>query len=140
MSEDAVIAALSRLEAGQMVLHAGQTALQEGFASVQGGFVTLQGGFATLQGGLLALQKSQTALEESQINLRVDVMGRMDRLENKLTEIRDDISVNMGSTYRAREAVDNTRDELRSLGEQVNIMWRQMKRLEQQVRDISGDP
>jgi hypothetical protein len=29
---------------------------------------------------------------------------------------------------------------MRSLRERVDLMWRQIKRLEQQVRDITGEP
>jgi hypothetical protein len=119
---------------------AGQMALQERFTTQEAGQMALQERFTTLEAGQTALQYSQTALQDSQTSLRVDTMARMDRLENRLTEIRDDISVNMGSSERAHEAAANTRTELRSLGVQVNVMWRQMKRLEQQVRDITGDP
>jgi chromosome segregation ATPase len=133
MSDNLVLASLARLEGGQ-------TAMLTELTDVQTRLTGVQTGLTGVQTGLTTLEARQTALEDSQTSLRVDVMARMDRLENRLTEIRDDISVNMGSTRRAHEAADNTRSEVRLLGEQVNVMWRQMKRLEQQVRDITGDP
>jgi chromosome segregation ATPase len=140
MSDNLVLASLARLEGGQTSMQATLTSVQAGLTGVQRGLTSVQTGLTDVQTGLTALENRQTALEDSQTKLRVDVMARMDRLENRLTEIRDDIGVNMGSTRRAHEAADNTRSEVRLLGEQVNVMWRQMKRLEQQVRDITGDP
>ncbi len=89
---------------------------------------------------LTSVESGLTSVQQSQTSLRVDVMARMDRLENKLTEMRDDITVNIGGTWQNREAINSTRGDLHGLGEQVNIMWRQIKRLEQQVRDINGEP
>jgi chromosome segregation ATPase len=90
-------------------------------------------------------------LEASQTSLRADflaelgstrgaIMDRIDRLENRVAEIRDDIEVAMGSTEAAQRVNDNTRADLRTLGEQVSVMWKQIKRLESRVRDITGDP
>lgn len=39
-------------------------------------------------------------LEEGQARLRVDLMERIDRLDNRLTTIQDDIGVNMGAVVR----------------------------------------
>jgi predicted nucleic acid-binding Zn-ribbon protein len=78
-------------------------------------------------------------LERHQTNLRVAVMDRMDRLEDKLTAIRDDISVNLGAITHDREALESTRRDMRGLRERVDLMWRQIKRLEQQVRGITGE-
>lgn len=48
-------------------------------------------------------------LEAGQTTFRVDVMARMDRLENKLNDIRDDMTVTMAHAGRAHDAVDSTR-------------------------------
>ena len=69
-----------------------------------------------------------------------DLVASLNSLDRQLAAIRDDIGINMANTQRAQKATDNTRRELRSLGDQENIMWRQMKRLEQQARDITGEP
>lgn len=105
MSDDPILAALARLEAGQAKLEAGQG-----------------------------------RLETSHIALRVDLMARMDRLQNSLTLIRDDITVNMGAVDAMQRANDNTRELVRSQGDQMNVMWRQLKNLEAKVRGITGDP
>ena len=59
---------------------------------------------------------------------------------NALTAIRDDIGVNMGSTERVREANDHTRDELRSLGETVSVIFRRLRQVEEKVRELRGEP
>jgi hypothetical protein len=64
----------------------------------------------------------------------------MDRLQDALTAIRDDIGVNMGRADAAVRANTNTREDVRGLEEQVGIMWRQIRRLEDRVREIGGDP
>jgi uncharacterized protein (UPF0335 family) len=68
------------------------------------------------------------------------MMGRIDRLQDTMTEIRDDISVAMGSADAMQRANDNTRELVRLQGDQLTIMFRQIKRLEEKVKDITGDP
>jgi chromosome segregation ATPase len=90
------------------------------------------------------LESGQTSLRTEFLaelgNTRSAIMDRVDRLENRITEIRDDIEVAMGSTDAAQRVNDNTRADLRTLGEQVGVMWKQIKRLESRVREITGDP
>jgi predicted nucleic acid-binding Zn-ribbon protein len=70
-------------------------------------------------------------------SLRVDMLARFDRVETRLTEIRDDITVNMGRADRAHEASDNTRYELRALSQEVATLTRKQRRLEAQVDDLT---
>ena len=65
-------------------------------------------------------------------------MARMDRLQDGITAIRDDIAVNIGAVEAGRRANDNTRDDLRTLNEQVSVMWKQLKRLQTDMREIRG--
>jgi hypothetical protein len=68
-------------------------------------------------------------------SLRVDVMQRLDGHSNQLTAIRDDIGVNMAATDQAVRVNDNTRDEMRNLGDIVTAMRRQIRRLNAAVFD-----
>jgi uncharacterized coiled-coil DUF342 family protein len=79
-------------------------------------------------------------LEASHAALRVDLMARMDRLEDGLTAIRTDIAVNFGAADAAKRANDNTREEVRSLSEMVSALVRKVRALETRVREITGDP
>lgn len=69
-------------------------------------------------------------------SLRGDMMARMDRLQDSITAIRDDIAVNFGASDAAKRANDNTREEVRALGEVVTAMVRRVRNLEAQVRDM----
>jgi hypothetical protein len=46
----------------------------------------------------------------------------------------------MGSVEAVRKANDNTRAHMTQMQEQMSVMWKQIKRLESRVRDITGDP
>jgi hypothetical protein len=77
-------------------------------------------------------------LEASLTSLRVDLMARMDRLEDINTKIRDDIAVNFGTVDAVRRANDNTREELRALSEVVSLMHRQINRLQIEVAQLKS--
>jgi hypothetical protein len=68
---------------------------------------------------------------------RVALMDRLGRLQDAITAIRDD-GVNMSHADRAHHAAD-TREELRSLGDLVNAMTRQINRLQTEVRQLKSD-
>jgi len=133
MNGDLVIAALSRLEAGQMSLLADVASLKTDVASLKTDVASLKTDVASLKTGFASMQESQTSI-------RVEVMARMDRLQNSLTAIRDDITVNMARSDRAHDGVSATRDELRLLGQEVAISTRKLRQLEERVRSITGDP
>jgi len=151
-----ILAALVRLEAGQAELRAEMTDLRAGMASLREDVTAqvaaltarverLEVGQAAIHHEMvtrddLALMRRDLATREDLTALRVAVIERIDRLQDQITAIRDDISVNIGAADTVRRANDNTRADLRTLNEQVNIMWRQIKTLEARVRDITGDP
>ena len=99
----------------------------------------LRGRVERLEEGQTAMRADQQALRADQQTLRADLMDRMDRLQDTLTRLQDDIAVNMGAADAAQRVNDNTREDLRALREQVTIMWRQLKAVEAQVRNLSGD-
>ena len=105
MSDDPVLAAIARLEAGNARLEALTAGLETGLDTLR--------------------REARADLTE----LRVAMMGRMDRLQGTMTGIRDDIGVAMGSADAMQRANDNTRELVRLQGEQLTIMFRQIKRL-----------
>jgi uncharacterized phage infection (PIP) family protein YhgE len=147
-----VLEVLNELKAGQIRLEAGQAKLEAGLTSVEGGQAKLEAGQAKVEAGLTSVEAGQAKLEAgqatleagltsvkaSQTSLRVDLMARMDRLENINTAIRDDISVNFGAVDAVRRANDNTRDELRALSDVVSLMHRQINRLQTEVEQLKG--
>ncbi len=69
-----------------------------------------------------------------------DITGKVVALRTDVTAIRDDIAVNMGAADAMQRANDNTRELVRLQGDQLSIMWKQIKTLEARVRDLTGDP
>ncbi len=110
MSDDRVLAALTRLEEG----------------------------VARVQEEQAKLRESQTRLRDDQTKLRVDLMERIDRLENRLTTIQDDIGVNMGAVSTAFDRKVGTRKEVDSTGLLVAAMMRQIHRLQTDVEHLKS--
>ena len=75
-------------------------------------------------------------IEGQLTRLRVDVMARLDRHEDKLGTIHDDITVAIGSSDRAQQVNDNTREEVRSLGKLVNDLLHIVRKLEGRVSTL----
>ena len=123
MSDSPVLAALARLEAGQTRLEAGYTRLEADVTGLKADQTRLRSDF------LAELGKT-----------RADIMERVDRLGNAVTLIRDDIAVNMGAVDAVERANENTRADVRTLGEQVSVMWKQIKQLQSEMREVRGDP
>ena len=131
MSDDQiarVLASLGRLEAGQSQfdmrlaqLEKGQTQLEKGQAQLEKGQAQLRTEFLGELG-----------------RVRGDVMARIDRVQDAITLVRDDITVNFGRSDRAEEIADHTRAELRTLNEIVNGMLRQIRNLQSQVEALRG--
>jgi methyl-accepting chemotaxis protein len=118
-----ILAALARLEANQD---------------------TMRAEMATIRVSLIErtdrLENEVSASHEEMKSLRLSLTEGMERQHKALLSIRDDIGVMMSRADRAHEAADNTRNELRSLGELVDAMGRQITSLQKQVRELRGDP
>ena len=48
--------------------------------------------------------------------------------------------MNFGAAGRAERIALNTREEVRAMGEQINAMARQLRRVQQDIREIRGEP
>ena len=144
MSDSPVLAALARLEAGQTRLEAGQTRLEGGSSRLEDGYTRLEAGQTRLEADITSLKGEQARLRSDFLaelgKTRADIMERVDRLENAVTLIRDDIAVNMGAVDAVERANDNTRADVRTLGEQMSVMWKQIKQLQSEMREVRGDP
>jgi uncharacterized coiled-coil DUF342 family protein len=77
-------------------------------------------------------------IEAGQTKMRGDVMERIDRLEDAVTGIRNDLTVTFGAADSVRRAHNNTRDEMRDPGESVSALYRKLARLETQLRELKG--
>ena len=78
-------------------------------------------------------------LEDGQTRLRVDLMARLERLEDKVTAIQDDILVNMSRADRAHDAAEGARGDMRGLSAELAVLWRQVRRQGEEIREIRGE-
>ncbi len=76
----------------------------------------MDGGQTTLLDRLALIGQGLTMLDEGQTKLRAHLVDRIDRLQNIVTAMRDDVAVNFGATDAVRRANDNMREELRGIG------------------------
>ncbi len=86
------------------------------------------------------LEAGQATLSAGQAQLRVDLMARMDRMQDSLTGIPDDIAVAMGAANNAREKNARIQSDIDYLSEQAVIKERQIQRLQTAVRELKGEP
>jgi chromosome segregation ATPase len=165
MSDNPVLAAIGRLEiafaGSQRDVRADISQLREDQTGMRGDITLMRGDITQLRedqtgmraditlmrGDITQLREDQTGMRADITQMRADItqmrsvlMDRIDRLQDRITEVRDDIGVAMGSADAMQRANDNTRELVRLQGEQMSIMFRQIKRLEDKVRTITGDP
>jgi chromosome segregation ATPase len=144
LSDDPILTALTRLEAGQARLEAGQ-------ADTSGRLTRLEAGQADTSGRLTRLGTGQESLRTDFRTLRTDfleelgttpaaIMERIDRVQDSVSAIRDEIAVNFGAVNQARRVNDNTRDELRGLNDVVARMMTLILRLQTDVAELKGKP
>jgi thiamine biosynthesis protein ThiC len=67
---------------------------------------------------------------------RALIMGRIDRLSDVVTGMRDDIKVNFGASETVRRANEHTRDELRDTQNMVADMRRQLLSLGERLAAV----
>lgn len=85
---------------------------------------------------LARLEAGLTRVEAGQVSLRADVMGRIDRLQNVVEAMRDDISVNMAAASTALDRTRSTRFEVENTTETLVAMNRQIMRLRTSVEEL----
>lgn len=79
-------------------------------------------------------------LERGQSNLRADIVGKLETIENELTGIRADMAINMGRVDAVQEDHKAIRASVAQMREELSAHWRQIKRLETDVRELKGQP
>jgi chromosome segregation ATPase len=144
MSDNPVLAAIGRLEiafaGSQRDVRADISQLREDQTGMRGDITLMRGDITQLREDQTGMRGDVTQMRADITQMRSVIMDRIDRLQDRITEVRDDIGVAMGSADAMQRANDNTRELVRLQGEQMSIMFRQIKRLEDKVRTITGDP
>ncbi len=118
MDEDRILAALTRLESGQPDLQRDMASLKTDLAAFK----------ASVDGRFQHVADQMT-------DFRV-VVSRFERVEDRLTSMATDITVNMGAVDHAIRRQDNDRDELRSLTKLTNLVMSQVRHLQSNVEEL----
>lgn len=102
--------------------------------------IGLQVGQATIMERLDRHEQRLDRFEEQQNRLRTDLMARMDWLQDALTLHKEEVTATMGAGERAERIANAMQDVVRTLSEQVTIMVRQIRRLQEEVEGLKGGP
>lgn len=149
-----VLAALRQLQSSQDGLRTEFAGLRDEFGALRGAFAELRAAQASTEAGLSCLQVDLEALRSVVVssssettNLRVQLMARMDRVQEiakdinrALVLIREDIGVNYARADRIDMKPDAAAEITRTLTAEMVVLQRQVKRLEEDVRTILGRP
>ena len=68
--------------------------------------------------------------------LRTEVMTRFERIEDKLTSMADDITVNMLAVNAENTKRNADREEVRTLVEMITVINRQMRRMQTELDEL----
>jgi len=98
--------------------------------------IRLEDKMTRLEDKVERLETGQVELRGEMTAMRVDVMLRLDRHENRLSDIRDDIAVSMARADQAALVAVNTREEARLLGQQVALLQRQVNKLQTRLDQL----
>ncbi len=77
--------------------------------------------------------------EAVHIQTRTELMARMDRLQDAMTDMRNDVLVNFGMVEQVQRAHDSTREELKTVNEMVILLVKRIRVLEADMRTLKGE-
>jgi outer membrane murein-binding lipoprotein Lpp len=133
---DQILTAIAELHGDVAQLRGDMTQMRGDMTQLHGDVAQLRGDMMQLHGDVAQLRGDMTQMRGDVAQLLGDMMGKLEQIQNDLTGIHEDIGVNMGRAERALATNENTRNELRMLGGEVAAMWRQIKRLETEIREL----
>ena len=73
------------------------------------------------------------------IRFRAEIMGRIDRLQDAVSSVRDDGIVNFARADRVESIARESADQVRAMGVELSGMHRQIQRLQSDVRGLRGE-
>jgi uncharacterized protein YoxC len=88
----------------------------------------LEAGQSKLAGRMDKIEGRMDQLEEGQNRLRVDVMDRIDRLQEQFTQVRDESLVTYSFIAKIDQRQQNTHEEHRLTMDIVNTMMGMLRR------------
>jgi hypothetical protein len=85
------------------------------------------------------LETGQNGLSDRVDRMRVDLMGRMDRLQGSMDAVRDDVTVNFENTGRVDRRAKSTQGHVDALSDMVATMFRKVHAIETRLQALE-DP
>lgn len=79
------------------------------------------------------------SLERGQTQLRADIIAKLERVQGELISIREDMDTNMGRIDVADRDNDTLRKDIAQMREELSVQYRQIKRLQTDVRELKGE-
>lgn len=125
-------------------IETGLGSLGDRIDKVETGLASLSARIAEVETGLNSLGARIDAVAAG-LGARIDKVAfdltdRIGRLQDNITSIRDDIAVTYATANNSRGLNDNTREDVKHLANQVNVMYLRIKQIEARIREITGDP
>jgi predicted nuclease with TOPRIM domain len=135
-----ILLTLERLEAGQHSLGDRLGHVENRLGQLDGQLGHLDGRLGHLDDRLGHLDGRLGHLEQGVDRLRIDLMARMDRLQDGLASVRNDVIVNYGNTERVERSVRSGEEQTRLLADQVNLMFKRILGIDERVRALEEKP
>jgi chromosome segregation ATPase len=115
------------------------TGLRGDITVVHGEIAELRGEITVARGEITTLRSEITTMRSEITTLRVDVMERIDRRQDRVTSLHDDVGVNFARTDRVDERSNGIEREVRAMGVEMSAMQRQIQRLQTDMRHLKGE-
>lgn len=130
---------LSRLDERLSRFDEGLSRLDERFSGFDEGLSRLDERLSGFDRRFSGVEERLSRVETQLVSLRSDLMARMDRLQDKLSGVTDDLTVNYSAAEQSERMARNAMEETRGLAEIVSAMQRQIRRISAKVFGFEDD-
>jgi uncharacterized coiled-coil DUF342 family protein len=108
--------------------------------TLSGQFLDLRSDVTTMRADMTDMRADITGIRAEVTGIRSEVMARIDRLQDSITGMRDDIATNFARADRVNDRANGIERVVHDLGTEISAMQRQIQRLQSDVRALKGDP
>jgi len=121
------------MKADLATMKADMVTMKADMATMKADVVTMKADMVTMKADIVTMKKDIGNLGSELLSVRVDLMARMDRLQDKMSSFADDVTVNYGAVSHTDRIAKSASEETRLLSETVNAMQRQIRRIAAKV-------
>ncbi len=112
------------------------TAVETRLTAVETRLTAVETRLTALETKVSDLEQRASATDTTVNELRSVMMAKFERIENKLTQISEDMQVTMGAASTAIQQREGDRRDLGVFVEMVTLMQRKMSRLQTDVEEL----